>query len=539
MPLRSWHHWSLVAFSLCLLIGLTQVCLGQANDDPSSDEGTVEAPPNTRQMATTLGGSYYVDSELLNRFENLKARLTQIREEIASGNITSDAAKASLSEIQEVSSRLREELERAKTFVSPFQVYSKTSEQVFPLGDERLVIITGDDVTVRGWEGTGVKCVVEKVIVAKEQPADEAFAAIAVKHELTVPEDKVGLTRHQRDQQEEEYLNSETGRALTQEQRANRQSVVNEIHWSFDDFAAFQGREANSIELAGLTHQEGNRNLLFRINSPGGGESLSSQWQRHAKLTVYLPPCKYLAVRGCTVGVDIQDIECNLVLTTHGSKNRDYEGSFKVRGVKGDVTINQAPVHELSEVTGDVTFMATNEFVNSGVNHSVGGRAAYIYETKPTRIDQIAGDLHAEFLRTDLTLSAIGGVLDIVNRFGATSLTMDDVKFGETHRILSESGEITVSGPSAVLERLPIYAYTQAGRLHTNIAKDILKDVNISGGRPQMAWRGFVTPPETPLAFGQHKRPAAVLANLDRSDGLDLISRAGVISILKEEDSSQ
>ena len=58
---------------------------------------------------------------------------------------------------------------------------------------QRLISVTGDHVIVRGWEGPGIKCVVEKIIVAKEQPEDSEFDAIHVMHELTVAEDKVGL----------------------------------------------------------------------------------------------------------------------------------------------------------------------------------------------------------------------------------------------------------------------------------------------------------------------------------------------------------
>jgi hypothetical protein len=81
-------------------------------------------------------------------------------------------------------------------------------------------------------------------------------------------------------------------------------------------------------------------------------------------MTVYVPPCEALAVRGSLVGLDVQDVVCDLVLTTHDSRDRKYDGSFAVSGVTGNVTINQVPVRTLSQVTGNVRFVATNEFVN-------------------------------------------------------------------------------------------------------------------------------------------------------------------------------
>lgn len=280
---------------------------------------------------------------------------------------------------------------------------------------ERFVIITGDNVIIKGWEGPGIRCVTEKIIVAKEQPGDAEFDAIQVKHELGTAEDLIGLTSEQRDKQEEEYVRSEAGRKLSEEQKSRRKNVVDRIHSSYDKYLAFQVRECNIIQLSGLTHDEGNRNLTLRINSPDGSRTLSSQWQRHATMTVYLPACKSVAVRGCLVGLDIQDVECDLVLTADGSRDRDYQGFFEVSGVKGSVKIDQVSVRRLPEVTGNVNISATNEFVNSGTHHENDTRTFATYKTHTTDINHISGDLKAVFLRTELRLNAIGGMIDVIN----------------------------------------------------------------------------------------------------------------------------
>ena len=528
-------RYSIASAALCLSLGFGHVGSAQDNGvDKSELQSVVAAPPNTRNMGRTLGGAYFVDEALLERHEALKARLAQVREEISLGNTTSDSAMKSLAAIQAESERLRKELEEKKVLVSAFQVYSKSSEQTFSLGDERLIIVTGDHVIIRGWEGPGLKCVLEKTIVAKEQPDDSAFDAIQVKHELTVAEEKVGLTREQRDQQEKEFLSSEAGRKLTDEQKGNREKFVDEIHRSYDSYRSFQGRKANTIQMTGLSHQEGNRNLTLRINSPEGGGTVSSEWQRHATMTVYVPACKSVAVRGCLVGLDIRDIECDLVLTTADSRDRNFEGTFTVRGVNGNVTIDQVPVRVLSEVTGDVRYMATNEFVNSGTNHVNDTRTFSTYGTHLTQIDHISGNVQAVFLRTELKLTAIEGLLDIVNHYGPTHLTVDKVISERAHRLVSESGTIHVAGHANVL-KTPIYAYTQCGRLHTNIARDILDDASFSTGQPQMGWHGFVTPSQERFNLGQFERPAAALENRHRTAGLDLISHSGTVSILTTE----
>jgi hypothetical protein len=525
----------IAAVALGLAVGCA--ALGPAQDKGATEalESSAVAPPNTRSMGSVLGGAYFADEQLLDRYEALKTRLAQIREDIALGTASGRDALESLARIEEESKRLRTEVEEAKVLVSAFQVYSKTSEETFPLGDERLVIVTGDHVTVRGWDGPGIKCVVEKTILAKQQPDDSQFDAIQVSHELTLAAEKVGLTREQRDEQERAFLASEAGRKLTDEQRASRQALVDEIHHSYDDYVAFQGREANTLQLKGLTHQEGNRNLTLRINSPGGGGTMASQWQRHATMTVYVPPCKALAIRGCQAGLDIQDVECDLLLTTHDSRDRQYDGSFAVRGVKGNVTIDQAPVRVLSQVSGNVRFTATREFVNSGRRHEGGTRTFSPYATHETRIDHVEGDLQATFLRTDLRLSAIAGTLDVVNEHGSTHLAVDAPGARRACRVVSQSGSIRVDGPAEILREMPIYAYTQCGRLHTNLPREILDDANFSTGRPERNWHGFVTPAEDRFAFGRFNRPAAVLDNQQRTPGLDLISGAGTVSILTTE----
>ena len=522
--------------ALCFCVGFAQAGVPQDDDEKKNLESTVVAPPFTRSMGSTLGGAYFVDEELFKRYEALKTRLVQIREEIALGRTGGDAAMNTLAAIEAESKRLRADLEKKKVLVAAFQVFSKKTEQTFSLGEERLVIITGDHVIVRGWEGPGIKCVVEKVIVAKEQPAASEFDAIQVKHELTVAEDKIGLTRQKRDEQEREFLASEHGRKLTEEQLAERKKFVDELHHSYDDYLAFQGRKVNSIQLVGLRYQEGNRNLTMRINSPEGGGLVSIQWQRHATMTVFVPACKTLAVRGCLAGLDVKAVKGDLVLTTHDSKDRRYDGSFTVRDVKGNVTIDQVPVRELSTVSGNVRFTETDEFVNSGTHHENNTRTHSSYETQTTQIDHIGGDLQATFLRTNLRLSAIKGVLDVVNRYGTTHLTVMNADPERAHRIVSESGKINVDGPANVLEKTPIYAHTQCGRLHTNLSRDILDDVSFSGGRPRKGWHGFVTPSKDRFDFAKFERPAAALENRKRAAGLDLISHAGTVSILSIEE---
>jgi hypothetical protein len=531
------HQTLAGALLAAILTTSTLAAQEPAADDPLRSE--VVAPPGTRSLESTLGGAYFVDEKLLDEYEALKSRLSRVRDEIAAGDATSDAALRSLAEIEAESARLRGQIEEKRVLVSAFQVFSQTSTETFPLGEEGLVIITGDHVRIRGWEGPGIKCVVEKIFVAREKPVDAAFETIRVEHVLGTAPEKVGLTRAERDAGEAKFLASEDGQKLTPEQRAARQKFVDEIHHSYDDYLAFQGREVNQLQLRGLGFDEGNKNLTMKIMSPGGGGTVSSQWQRHATLTVYLPKCKALAVRGCLVGLDIENIDCDLVLTTHDSRDRNYQGQFEVVGVSGNVTSDQVPVRRLAKVGGNAVFRLTDDLVNSGTLHTGGTRTFAPYAMQPARIEEVAGDLTASFLRTEVDLQKLGGRVDVTNRFGTTrwELSEADQKLaaGENHRIVSDSGQIFLTGPAGVLTKTPIFAYTQCGRLHTNLSREVLDDANFSTGHPRQNWHGFVTPSAERFDFSRTERPAAILAGGERSPGIDLVSYAGLVSILTAE----
>jgi hypothetical protein len=71
-------------------------------------------------------------------------------------------------------------------------------------------------------------------------------------------------------------------------------------------FTDFQNKEIDIIEISGLTHDQGNRQLIFEVKSPGGGGRMGGVWQRHARLTVYVPTCNRVGVRGGLEGLEVE-----------------------------------------------------------------------------------------------------------------------------------------------------------------------------------------------------------------------------------------
>ena len=508
------------------------VAIGNDESDDDARKAKVAAPAGTVQLSTGLGGSFYVDQQLIEKYKALKTRVQRIKDEIAAGDSSSESALRQLAEIEVESAKVRQAIDANKTFVSAFKVFKVSETTMFRMADSRRIVVRGDNVTIRGWAGPGIKTVVEKTILAKEKPPESEFSDIKIRHDVSVAEDLVGRTQQQRAADEEEFQNSPQGKQMTIEQLETRRIFLEELFGSYQTYADFQGKSVNNLSVSGLDYETGNRQLTMRINSPGGGANLSSQWQRHAAVTIYVPPCEHLLVAGCMVKLDIENVTGNLLLTTRESRYRDYEGTFEVRKIDGDVTVYQAPVRILDEISGNVQITATEEFVNSGTHHEDGLRTAYSFETQATTISNVKKNLAGWFLRTDLHLHNLGGVIDVRNEYGETHLEWNDqAKIDQPMRVISESGKINLTGPRSVLETIPLYAYTLCGTLRIDLSRKVLDDVNFSTGNPRRSWSGFVTPSKDSFTMEKFERPMQAWENAERKPGLDLISRSGRVSI--------
>ena len=104
-----------------------------------------------------------------------------------------------------------------------------------------------------------------------------------------------------------------------------------------------------------------------------------------------------------------------------------------------------------------------------------------------------------------------------------------------SHRIISESGTIEISGTRDVVEAVPTYAHTLCGTIHSNISREVLDQFNFQTGQPRRDWLGFVTPSKGRFSSAKFERPARALQNKKRASGVDVISKAGTIRIFAAE----
>jgi hypothetical protein len=506
--------------------------------EPLKVEG--EAPPEHALLKHVRGGAFFVAKDLKQRYDALLARVRSLQAAVAADQISGADALAELHELEPKLDALRKEIEAKKVLVSPVNVHTQREESAFDLGAERLLVITADRVRVVGWDKPQVKCLLEKsVLDAGDKPDNDEFKAIRVVHRHGPAPNLVGKTDAEYAANEETYLASDAGQGLSDLQRESRRKLASEIQSSYSPYRDFQGKELDVLEIEGLTHEQGNRQVEVGIRSAGGGGMLGGDWRRHAELTVYVPRCKGVLLRGCLVGLDVENLKAPLTATDSGSRDRDYDGSFEIKGVEGPVKLYNIPLDRLDQVQGDVTIVATVEYANSGVSHADGMRVCYTPPPRECVVSHIAGSFSAWFARTTLKLDGVAGRIDVKNESGDTTLTAGLLSEA-AHRVVSESGQVEVRTTALTVGELPVLAVSGQGSVRTNADSNWLGDTNFTTGNSvdgsRRNWRGVKTKREfDPGAFlDEVRRPSAALADEPRSAGLDLISRSGAVVLLIE-----
>src|SRR5262249_44861993 len=148
-------------------------------------------------------------------------------------------------------------------------------------------------------------------------------------------------------------------------------------------------------------------------------------WRRHATLTVFVPKCQRLAVRGALAGLDVAGVQGALLGGRDPGVNRDYEAQYRIKGVPGDVTVMDFPLNAVEDITGGGTVEAPEDFANFGTNHGPDGMLMYWYRPLPCLIKNVGGDLRARFGRVDLRVENVRGRIAVENVAGDTKLAVE------------------------------------------------------------------------------------------------------------------
>ncbi|MDA1013586.1 MAG: hypothetical protein O3A00_03925 [Planctomycetota bacterium] len=516
-------------------------------DSADEDRGFAVAPKGSDVLEHTFEGTFFVRRGLKQQFERLLAEVAALEGRVRNGELESDVAAEELGQLRDELKKVQRLVNDQKVLVSAFQIHRQVEQGTFELGPEQLLVLTSDKVKIVGWDQPHVKYELERIVLAGKDATKESVKrhldGILIKHAHEAVPQFVGNTPAEQKADNEKFLAGPDGKKLTAKQRERRKKLVQHIADGYKEFAEFQGRKVRSLTLAGMIHQEGNRQIHYEIQRPEGGGSQGSRWRRHAKLTLYVPKCRAVLVRGCQQGVDISGLESHLIMTASGSRDRDYNGTFRVRNHRGPLTLLNVPIDSIQDVGGNVSVEATTEMVNTGNHHAGGFRTAFTPAARECSITNIRGNLTASFVRSNLTLRNIAGIVNVQNEFGDTQYSIAAPIQVAAHRVVSLAGGVRLNLSPGLKLGVPLFAATNCGTARTNLDRQELDDLSVthSGEHDSVRrnWRSFHTPiPQGDFMAQFHlmSRPEQILFDQKRSPGLDLMSRGGRVEIVRQSE---
>ena len=421
-----------------------------------------QAPPDQAVLSHVRGGAFFVPKDLKHKYDDLLARVRRLKADIAAGNIAGEAALKQLKQLEPEIESLRKEMQAKKVLVSPVKLQRQTEELTFELGPARMLIVTADHLRVIGWDEPKVKCVLEKTLLGtNDKPQTDEFKALHLTHRLGQAPDLIGKTDDVVAAEEKEYRTAH--KDVPESQLAPRAQLVKEIQSSHAPYRSYQGQDVDVVGIEGLSGQEGNRQITVDIRSPGGGANMGSDWRRQAMLTVYVPRCHGLLLRGCLVGLNVEGVKAPLIITDDGSLDRDYDGAFQITKLNRPLALYNVPLDRLEQVEGDVKIMATVEYANTGTHYEDGKRTTIIPPPRECVIDKMNGNLTAWFARVNLKIGSVTGVVDVMNETGDTSWVVGDPLLDRAYRVISDTGRIDVKISKSVLGKLPLMALIDRG----------------------------------------------------------------------------
>jgi hypothetical protein len=451
-------------------------------------------PDGMALLSNTLTGSYFVAAPLKHKYDDLLGRLDVLKRDIDRDRVAGPDAIKGLNELRDTLRELREQLDKTKVLIPAVQAHSQVQTMTFDVGPERIVVITADRVRIVGTDGDKLRCTLEKVFLGGDgKEADAELAAIKVVHRHGIQPDIVGKTAAEGDAEEAEFLKTPDGQKLKPENREKRKKLMDSIRDGWSRYRDFQGKAIDTIHVEGLTWQEGNTQMILEFSAKdGGGGSQRIVWQRHATLTVYVPKCQRIAIRGALAGLEIVGVQGSLLVAHDGNHDRDYDAQFRIKGVRGDVTVSDFPLNEVEDVTGSVTIQSLMDFANSATQHDGDGRLMYWYRPLPCLIKNVGGDLRARFGRVNLRVEDVRGGIVVENDAGDTKVIVGAPLASAAHRLTTVSGTIDVNFGPGALGNLPILAAMNHGTVRTNASQDEFPTFMISGGsEPSRDWHGF------------------------------------------------
>ncbi|HEY2155349.1 MAG TPA: hypothetical protein VGH33_06945, partial [Isosphaeraceae bacterium] len=508
--------------SAFVLILITRGAVGQEAKKTDSPR----APGDYVIVEHDRVGAYFVARPLKEKYDTLLKRLAALKDDIAEARIDSAKARAETEAIGADLAKLRAEIDRAKLYIPGAPVHLATATESFPLAADDLLFVEAQDLEIRGWDRPEVKCVVEKTVfgTGDKQVADD-LAGITLVRRRVAGKELFGY-----------YIEAEKREGLKAE-------------WERFLFKEFLGREFTHLVLKGLEFGEGNGWVDVAMQNETGQGNFGSRPRRMARLTLFVPKCRRVGVRGALGGFKVRSLE--VPLSVQGQGNRDYGSSYEINDLGGSLEADNVPIHRIDGVRGDVSVTVTAYPGDSGTSMNGPSLTTRSYPPKPSEYRTIRGSLRVRACRVDLTLGGMEGRVDVANDFGRTVWVVDRPPARVDHRVVSESGTIEMQIGKEMPGDLPMMLFSECGAVNlvkagdkvpalkfsSTRGNDVFESLMFTSGFDDTAtrsWHGFYS--HTPGAkvnaldsFERMRRVAAALHGRQRSPGIDLLSRAGAV----------
>lgn len=525
---------------LVILAAVAVLCL--ANVALADDwDSFVKAPPNHAILSETLNGWIFVPTELKDVYDSTLRRLESLQSELDDERITAKEAKAELAELKSRLKLLRQEIEASRVEVQGAKIHEQTESSEFELGPEKRLAITANHVRVIGWDGPKVKVELKKLVLSSDKkPVDDALKAVSIVHKHEIAQ-FAGQTDAQWEAEEAEFM-AKDGAKLNKEQLENRRKLVDEIRQSRAHYREWLAKEIDQLSITGLDYSS-NKFIEKKVKSDGGSGQVGSVRQRYGELTVYVPACTSVCIRGARRGLHVENLSASLMIVNEDYTDSDARGEFNVVGLHGNLLCRDFPLRTVSDVEGRVKIESTTEFgiEGAGTNHHDGLRN--MTPGRPFKVDlrNVSEGVELHYGRVQLNLEKIGGTINVVNEFGDTRLVLDAPLADAAHRVTSHSGRIDVELSDAAWQSIPVLAFTNHGRASTNIGREVFDDFHISGqdkhDQVRRDWSGFrtvVADEDRFAVFQLIDRFSAIMDNNGRTGGLDLLTRSGTVAVLRK-----
>ena len=207
------------------------------------------------------------------------------------------------------------------------------------------------------------------------------------------------------------------------------------------------------------------------------------------------------------------------------------------------------PIQRIDGVKGNVSITATAYGENKGTDHGPDGVTARAYDPKESFYRNADGDLRARFCRATLTIGDVGRRVDVENDFGDTVWQTDrELAQKAAHRVVSQSGTVTVRLGAKASGGLKVEMFSECGKVRRG--SDVEKALNAwfeetnfqsaEGDPVRRSWTSRTRrtglqgdPPRRNWeeSFARFRRVADAPYGRPRSPGVDVISRAGTVTV--------